>query len=161
MILKVILFLSQCQGWIWDADLFWCCCGRDNKQVFLLAFGRAEIKNADAKLVVPFVAAVLCGLGIVIKETFGCLVPVACKFSTVRCSCCIYDFLQSNMLAPDTVLHCQTDFYRCMMGPVLCGFWVLCPTQLAIHIIYSLTLQGMARRHWETHWKFHFLLVSL
>lgn len=81
--------------------------------------------------------------------------------STIRCSCCIYDFLQSSMLAPDTVLHCQTDFYRCMVGPVLCGFWVLCPTHLAIHIIYSLTLQGLARCHWETHWKFHLLLISL
>lgn len=103
MVLKVILFLSHVHDWIWDADPCWCCCGRDNKQIFLLAFGRAEVQNAD---VVPFVATVLCGLGIVVKETFGCLMPVVCKLSLqCKCSCCIYDFLQSSMLAPDTMLH--------------------------------------------------------
>lgn len=106
MILKVILFLSHVLGWIWDADPCWCCCGKHNKQVFLLAFGRAEIQNVDAKLGVPFVATVLCGLDIVVKETFGCLMPVVCKLSLqCKCSCYIYDFLQSSMLAPNTVLH--------------------------------------------------------
>lgn len=106
MVLMVILFLSHVQGWIWDADPCWCCCGRDNKQIFLLAVVRAGVQNTDAKLVVPFVATVLCGLGIVVKETFGCLMPVVCKLSLqCKCSCCIYDFLESSMLAPDIVLH--------------------------------------------------------
>lgn len=73
------LFLSHVQGWIWEADLCWYCCGRDNKQVFLLSFGREEIQKVDAKLVIPFVTTVLCGLGIVVKKIFGCLILDVCK----------------------------------------------------------------------------------
>lgn len=37
---------------------WWCCWGRHNKQFFLLSFVRDEIQQADAKLVVLFVATV-------------------------------------------------------------------------------------------------------
>lgn len=36
----------------------WCCCGRHNKQFFLLSFVRDEVQQADAKLVVLFVATI-------------------------------------------------------------------------------------------------------
>lgn len=82
----VILFLLHVRGQSKDPGLCWCCCGRDNKQFFLLSFCREEIQKADAKLIVLFVTAVLCGLGIVVKETFGCLIPVVCKLS-LQCKC--------------------------------------------------------------------------
>lgn len=74
------------------------------------SFGREEVQKAGAELVVLFLMAVLCGLGIIVKEMLGCLIAVACELS-LQCegSCLLTVALktpQSSAPALGNMLHC-------------------------------------------------------